>query len=126
MHNYKVSRNGLWGDRVKPSYPGITKEMIEETVQYVFRDQPERQMVLHTGPRGMEQFRQAVQEELNSDEQLWADIRNEQYPLTPEESFDTGVVTQVGWTTATNPNYLRLQRGEITPVEYLDLISEEE
>lgn len=115
--SYKVSRNGLWGDRVKPSYPGITKEMIEETVQYVFRDRPERQMILHTGPRGMEQFRQAMQEELNS---------NEQYPLTPEESFDTGVVTQVGWTTVTNPNYLRLQRGEITPVEYLDLISEEE
>lgn len=136
--SYKVVVNGLLGKQTKPGYSGITKEQLTEAVEHVFRETPIREMRIpvYTGTRGREQFEEAFQREIN--EQLWhvEPISMETLDRGTFESFrrdflnfsvEEPNIQRIQRSQQTDDlNAMRLQRGEITPVEYLDLLSEEE
>lgn len=146
IKNYEVIPNGFWG---KPEVrQGLTREYIQEAVEYVFREEPqERQFTMYTGLEGRRTFDTALQDLVSEDnreanEELWTSVRTatESYSIefldlssepptvtslnAPLETPNVQRIRQ-GTTDIQEVHTQRLQNGDITLVEYLDLISEQ-
>ncbi len=140
---HKILENGLWGEEVSKALkgvgirkqlehetPGTSRETSLESMQELIRalaveEESGRRFFMHTGSEGRRIFNEAVREELTT-----SSVPNpvETYSM---ELLDLGVleppnIQRQGRISTRDIDYQRLQRGTITPVEYLDLISAEE
>lgn len=145
IKNYEVVSNGFWSEPKVEQ--GITREHIQEAVEYVFRENQDRQFTVYTGPEGIRAFDTAVQdlvleESREANEALWTSVRTStesylfdsleaplDYPTVaslnaPLETPNVQRIRQ-GTTDMQEIHAQRLQNGDITLVEYLDLISEQ-
>lgn len=131
---------GLWGDQAKDvklgtfsqlesehvhQYNQLTVANIEEALEGLTRES-EREMVLHTGPEGRRLFNEVVERWITTEPTIYGTGGE---VLEGEEDLYnwnvTAPVEREGQIRDRDINYIRLQNGEITPVEYLDLISDE-
>lgn len=161
IKNYEVIPNGFWGE--PEVIQGITREYIQEAVEYVFRENQDRQFTAYTGLEGIRAFNTAVQdlvleESREANEALWTSARpllvGEPEPVmeypgrnttefylhnflnvtldsptvaslnAPLEPPNTQRIRQ-GTTDTQEIHAQGLRNGDITLVEYLDLISEQ-